>query len=192
MKWLALVLLFSACASDDPPGEVLEHRFATRPVRLMASDLLPDECKESLFNAVLWFRQWGATLTLQVVDSSARVLNGIVVGGEAGIIPGELGDNVRGSTRIALTPGGDIFGSEVTLAECDQLSVAHECGHVLGLVHVDEKNLMHMAVDHADWLLDAEQKAWIPDDPFSTSTSFASTEEMTWESAPRVVVIHCN
>lgn len=190
-RFLAVLALVCACAADDPPGEMLEHRFTTRPVRLMASEELPGECLDSLTNAVLWFRQFGATLSLEVVDPLSRVLNGVVVGGEAGIIPGELGDNVRGSTRIALTPGGDIYGAEVTLAECDPLSVAHECGHVLGLVHVDMVNLMFMAIEGADWILDAEQEAWIPDDPFSTSTSFARTEELTWDTAENVVVIDC-
>jgi hypothetical protein len=190
-RLLVALVLVCACAADDPPGEVLEHRFTTRPVRLMASEELPGECIDALTNAVLWFRQFGATLSLEVVDSLSRVLNGVVVGGEAGIVPGELGDNVRGSTRIALTPGGDIYGAEVTLSECDPLSVAHECGHVLGLVHADKGNLMYLAIDGADWVLDQQQQTWIPDDPFSTSTSFASTGEMTWDSAPNVVVIDC-
>lgn len=190
MKWVLMIFLL-ACASNDPPGEVLEHRFTSRPVRLMASEELPEACILSLTNAVLWFRQFGATITLEVVDPLARVLNGVVVGGEAGIVPGRLSDNVRGSTRIALTPLGDIYGSEVTLAECDELTVAHECGHVLGLVHVDKTNLMHMAVDHADWLLDEEQQEWIPDDRFSTSTSPIEGEEPTWNTAKNVVVIDC-
>ena len=133
----------------------------------------------------------GATLTLEIEPPSARALQGIAVGGEVGVVPGFLNANVRGETRIALTPGGDVYAAEITLATCDALTVAHEAGHALGLVHVDRKNLMHRAIDQADWLLNDRQILWVRDDPYSTETSFAMPEDVRWQDIDRSRVTSC-
>jgi hypothetical protein len=190
-RGFGLALLLAACGGDDVEPELLEHRFASRPVRILASAELPDECQDALVEAVLWYRPLGATLTVEVAPPSARALQGIAVGGEVGVVPGFLSTNVRGETRIALTPGGDVFAAEITLATCDALTVAHEAGHALGLVHVDSTNLMHRAIDHADWLLNNRQILWVRDDPYSTQTSFAMPADIRWEDIEHSRVTSC-
>lgn len=187
--WSAVCVGLVACA-DEGSEEELERRFIQRPVALIASTELEAECVASLMESLLWYRDRDATFTLEVSDSSARVLQGFVVGGQVGVIPAQLEENVRGQTRIALTAGGDIYGAEIQLAKCDALTVAHECGHSLGLVHVAARNLMNRAIDHSDWLLNAEQLAWIPDDRLTTSIAPVQGPEERWEdlSSDRVRV----
>jgi hypothetical protein len=191
VKGAAALVLVAACAADEP-DEALEHRFSARPMMLIASSELAAECLANLEAVVLWYREHGATLTLDVLDPLAHVLNGFVVGGQVGIVPGRLNANVRGQTRIALTAGGDIFGAEITLAFCDALSVAHECGHALGLVHVGRwDNLMYPAIDHGGWDLDDQQLAFIEDETLGTLISYATATPLRWEDLDDVVVITC-
>lgn len=189
-RWAALVL-FTACAADEP-DELLEHRFSARPVMLVASSELAAECLANLKAAVIWYQERGTTLTLVVLDPLARVLNGFVVGGQVAVVPGRLNANVRGETRIALTAGGDIFGAEITLAFCDALSVTHECGHALGLVHVGRwENLMYPAIQHGGWDLDDVQLAFIEDAELATWTSYATATPLRWEDLDDTVVFTC-
>ena len=186
-----LPLWLAACAADEP-DERLEHRFSARPVMLVASSELDPECLDGLKVAALWYRERGATLTLDVLDPLARVLNGFVVGGQVGVVPGRLNRGVRGQTRLALTAGGDIFGAEITLAFCDELSVTHECGHALGLVHVgDHDNLMFPSIEYDGWELDDEQLAFIEDAELGTWVSYATTVPLRWDELDHVVVIEC-
>lgn len=188
----ALVAL-CGCAADDVDGDVmLERRFAVRPMRLFVAEDVPQECLDSLIQAVFWYRERAATLTLERVDGANPALNGFVIGGAVGVIVGKLADNVRGSTRIALTAGGDILAAEITLAFCDALTVAHECGHGLGLEHVRAHgNLMYRATERGGWALTDEQLTWIADDPLSTSVNNVTTQPMRWDSVENVEVIDC-
>lgn len=160
-----LLLLLAACAADDGGVEQLRHRFSHRPVMLVASTDLPDECVESLDHAVLWYRDRSATLVLEHTDPRDPVLNGIATAGEVGVLPGKLSTGVRGETRLALSLTGEVIvAAEIVLAECDDITVAHEIGHALGLVHVPQQgNLMFLATEGAGWALTDEQLRWVAD-----------------------------
>lgn len=178
MACLVVVLILAACA-EEPPAP-LEHRFAERPARLVASSRLPDACIASLMQSLLWYRDQGATLTLEVKDPlDDGVLDGVVVAGEIGVIPdiftdapaygaddALVGAHEEAETRVSLTIGGNIQGAEISLESCAPLVVAHEIGHALGLVdlyRVEPPNLMNDKLEHDVWQLNAEQLAWIGD-----------------------------
>ena len=168
------------------------HRFTARPMRLYVAADAPEDCIAALERNVLWYRERNTTLILDRVDAFNPALNGFVVGGVVGIVIGKLDDNVRGATRIALTPGDAIYAAEITLAFCDDLTVTHEAGHALGLEHVAATgNLMYKATDRGGWNLTDAQLDWIGDETLGTIISYSTTESLRWESLQNTVVIEC-
>ncbi len=191
MKRLLLGLVLLGCEAG-PEGPPLTHRFAARPIRLMASPELPMDCQAAAEHTVAWYRARSVSITYELAEGWEPPVNGIVQGGVVAVVPGILDPGVRGETRIAKTVGDDIFAAESTLAACDDLTVTHEVGHALGLVHFGERgNLMFPEIEGCGWQLTLAQQQWIADyDVFGSSTDSVSTA-VTWDRATNVDVITC-
>lgn len=176
MRGWAAILFFllslAAGCAEAPAGEdeVLERRFTARPVQLVASSDFSGECVTAIAAAADFWRARNVTMTLRVADPfTTPALSGIAQSGVVAIQPDGMrmvGDNVvaLGEARVALTIGGQIFGAELMIGDCQPRVVSHEIGHALGLVHLRHvANLMHPLFESGGWELTGDQLAWAAD-----------------------------
>lgn len=192
MRRLVLLLALAGCDAGPPEGHPLTHRFAARPIRLMASPELPMDCQVAAERAVAWYRARSVSITYELAEGWEPPVNGFAQGGVVAVVPGTLNPGVHGETRIAKTVSDDIFAAESTLAACDDLTVTHEVGHALGLVHFGERgNLMFPEIEGCGWQLTLAQQQWIADyDVFESSMDAVSTGT-SWGMLDRVDTIRC-
>lgn len=167
---LLSVALLTACAPDDPPAadydcDGVQPHFTVRPVRVEASDAMPDDCIEATIAAVDFWRARDVTMLLSVVPPTAPSLSDEHVPGVVSVQWGTFQDAwVAGETRGSQTLLCDVYDAKVTIKLCTALVAIHELGHALGLVHDPTPgNVMFKAVEGMGWELTAEQLAWVRD-----------------------------
>jgi len=183
-----LLLVLLGCADDVPLEPLPTRRFLSRPVRVVQSEAFPEPCRRAAEEAVAYLRTQHVSMTLELRPEGSPVFFGVVQGGTVVLVPALLSDNLRAETRLARTIGGDIFAAEVSLALCDALTVAHELGHALGLVHVDlHGNLMTLAISIGGWSLTEAQRAWIGDGDIATALEPSTSLVTRWSDADEVI-----
>lgn len=187
LLWVLSMGVALGCA-DDPSEPVPSRRFVGRPVRVVQSDAFSERCQAAAREAVAYLRMQQVSMTLEVQPAGASIFFGVVQGGTVALVPAKLSDNVRAETRLARTVGGEIYAAEVSLALCDALTVAHELGHALGLVHVDlRENLMAYAIVLGGWSLTDLQRAWIANGNVATALEPSSGAVTHWSEADEVI-----
>lgn len=170
---VTLAVVLGACAPDVDAH--LDARFVVRPIRLLMD---PDValCEPAILEAIAYWRVQGATFTFERATGFEAALFDRPVSGTVALVPMTVsmkkGSLTRaGRTDPAFTANGDIHAARVQLNVCRAehlhhapLTLKHELGHVLGLVHVRARgNLMCERVECSGEALTDEQRDWAMD-----------------------------